>query len=354
VRFGLGAVKNVGEAAALAIIEVRRREGRIRSLYHLCEQLDSRQVNRRVIESLVKAGAMDSLAQEVPGLAGLPLSALRARLFAAVEKALDHGSRSRRDRDQGQAQLFGGFANASDGEPAGEADLPEAAPWTEAQQLAGEKESLGLYWSGHPIERYAAELQAIGAKTLADLMATEEAAEGDEAPAPKAFEVVIGGIVGPVRSLKTRKGDRMAAFPLDDPHGSIEVVAFPETFAKAQALVQTDTMVLVKGKFERDEETLRILASEIVAIDTVRERAARLVTIRLALPPHTRATLEALADLLARHKGDRRVCLELELRDRPHPLRVKADVGGAIRVRPSSQLVEDVERLCGPGTVSLA
>jgi DNA polymerase III subunit alpha len=313
VRFGLGAVKNVGESAALAIIDVRKREGRVRSLYHLCEQLDSRQVNRRVVESLVKAGAMDSLAQASPALGALPLRALRARLFAAVEKALDHGNRSRRDRDQGQAQLFGGFDQSSE-EGSADVELPEAPPWLEAQQLAAEKESLGLYWSGHPVERYAVELKAIGARTLAELAEMSEPMEGEEAPAPRSFEAAIGGIVGPVRSLKTRKGDRMAAFPLDDPHGSIEVVAFPETFARAQALIQPDTMVLVKGKFERDDETMRLLASEIVAIDVVRERAARVVTIRVAMPPHGRDTIEALAELLSRHKGDRRVCLEIELR----------------------------------------
>ena len=211
--------------------------------------------------------------------------------------------------------------------------LPSAEPWTEAQQLAFEKESLGLYWSGHPIERYAAELKAVGAKTLAELAAMSEPAEDEEA----ARRGVVRGrrsaaSSGPVRSLKTRKGDRMAAFPLDDPNGSIEVVAFPETFAKAQAFIQADTMVLVKGKFERDDETMRLLASEIVAIETVRERAARIVTIRLAMPPHGRATIEALAELLGRHKGDRRVCLELELRGGAEPLRVKADVA-----RPDSR-----------------
>jgi DNA polymerase III subunit alpha len=354
VRFGLGAVKNVGESAALAIIDVRKRDGRVRSLFELCEQLDSRQMNRRVVESLVKAGALDSLAQGSPGLEALPLPALRARLFAAVEKALDHGNRSRRDRDQGQAQLFGGFGEPEAGAEPGDGELPPAPPWIEAQQLAFEKESLGLYWSGHPIERYAAELKAVGAKTLAELAAMSEPDEEGGGAAPKAFEAIVGGIVGTVRSLKTRKGDRMAAFPLDDPNGSIEVVAFPETFAKAQALIQADTMVLVKGKFERDDETMRLLASEIVAIETVRERAARYVTIRLAMPPHGRETLEALAELLGRHKGDRRVSLELELRGGAEPLRVKADVTGPIRVRPSSQLVADVERLCGAGTIVLS
>ena len=288
MRFGLGAVKNVGEGAVLALLDVRRQKGRVKSLFQLCEALDSRVVNRRVFESLIKAGALDSMAVGSPALGALPASALRARLFAAVEKALDYGTRSRRDRDQGQAQLFGGFDEREQDDPSASAELPEAPPWTEAQQLAGEKESLGLYWSGHPIERYAAELQAIGARTIAELVGTDEPADAEGSAGPESFEVTIGGIIGAVRALKTRKGDRMAAFALDDPHGSIEVVAFPEAFAKAAALIQTDSMVLVKGKFERDEETSRLLASEIVAIEAVREKAARQVAIRLAMPPHDR------------------------------------------------------------------
>jgi len=275
---------------------------------------------------------------------------LRARLFAAVEKALDHGNRSRRDRDQGQAQLFGGFDSPAD-DGGGDVALPDATPWTEAQQLAGEKEALGLYWSGHPIERYATELATVGARSLGELLGDDES--GEEGAGPKSFETLVGGIIGTVRSLKTRKGDRMAAFQLEDPHGSLEVVAFPECFAKAAALIQTDTMVLVKGKFERDDETSRLLASEIVAIEAVRERATREVSIRLTMPPHDKQTIEALCGVLSRHKGDRRVCLEIELRHRPDPLKVKADVLGQTRVKPTAQMVADVERLVGEGSVTL-
>jgi DNA polymerase-3 subunit alpha len=353
VRFGLGAVRNVGEAAVLALLEVRRRDGRVRSLYRLCEQLDSRQVNRRVFESLVKAGAMDSLAAGSAALAPLPAASLRARLFAAVEKALDYGNRSRRDRDQGQAQLFGGFDEPADGSASPDVDLPEAPAWTEAQQLAGEKESLGLYWSGHPIERYLAELQAIGARSIAELAGADDAGSEEGGAAPRAFEVTVGGIVGAVRSLKTRKGDRMAAFALDDQHGSVEVVVFPEAFARSSSLIQPDSMVLVKGRFERDDESTRLLASEIVAIDLVRERAARMVAIRLSMPPHDRATVEAVLGVLARHKGDRKVSFEVELRGGPRPLKVRAEVLGPTRVKPSAQLVADLERICGEGAVVL-
>jgi DNA polymerase III subunit alpha len=353
VRFGLGAVKNVGEGAVVALLDVRRQRGRVKSLYQLCEQLDSRLVNRRVFESLIKSGALDSLAAGSPAMSTLPAPALRARLFAAVEKALEYGTRSRRDRDQGQAQLFGGFDEPDRDEGTSRVELPDAPPWTEAQQLAGEKESLGLYWSGHPIERYSSELQAIGARSIAELVGSDETDDQNGSPGPRAFEVTVGGIIGAVRSLKTRKGDRMAAFALDDPHGSLEVVAFPETFSRASSVIQTDSMVLVKGRFERDEESNRLLASEIVGIDAVREKAARQVAIRLAMPPHDRATIEAVLAVLARHKGDRKVVLEVELRGGAHPLRVKADMLGQTRVKPSAQLVVELERICGPGAVVL-
>ncbi|HSK09367.1 MAG TPA: DNA polymerase III subunit alpha, partial [Vicinamibacterales bacterium] len=350
VRFGLGAVKNVGEGAVLAILDARRIEGRIHSLYRLCEQVDSRHVNRRVIDSLVKAGALDSLVPPSGGTA-VPAAAARARLAAAVEKALDHGNRSRRDRDQGQAQLFEAVDPAGGEEGT---DLPPAAPWTEAQQLAAEKESLGLYWSGHPIERYADELRAIGAISL-EVLSTPPPEEGEssEGGGRGGVDVAIGGIVAATRALKTKKGDRMCAFTLDDQHGSIEVVVFPEAFAKHGALVQTDTMVLVRGRLERDEESARLLASEVVPIETVRERAARGVSIRLAMPPHDRKTVEELSDILLRHKGDRRVSIEIELRRGGTPVRVRAEVAGPMRVKPSAEFVADVERVCGEGAVVL-
>jgi DNA polymerase-3 subunit alpha len=153
--------------------------------------------------------------------------------------------------------------------------------------------------------------------------------------------------------LKTKKGDRMAAFVLEDPHGSVEVVTFPEAFAKCSALIAPETMVLVKGRFERDEESSRMQATEIVGIDVVKERAARGVAIRLTMPPHGRSTIEALADVISRHKGDRRVSLQVELRRSAGTVRVGADLMGPTRVRPSAEFVADVERVCGEGTVTL-
>jgi DNA polymerase-3 subunit alpha len=331
VRFGLGAVRNVGEGAVLSILAVRKELGRIDSLYSLCEHCDLRLVNKRVLESLIKAGALDSLLPDATGT----VASRRARLFAAVDKAIENGGRHQRDRDKGQSQLFGG---ASDDGPAVTVTLPDASPWTEMVQLAGEKEALGLYMSGHPLDRFTEELKTFGARRVADLGASE-------------LDVWVAGIVSGLRPLKTRKGDRMAVFMLDDVAGNVEVVVFPETFGKHGHLVESDAMVLVRGKFEKDEESARLVATELMPVAALKERTTREVAIHLAVPPHGRNTFEALAELFSRHRGDRRVSLELDLKANPRPLKVRADV--AQRVRPSEKLVAEVEQICGAGTVEL-
>jgi DNA polymerase-3 subunit alpha len=359
VRFGLTAIKGLGEGAINAILEARTQlGGRIPTLHALCEILDMRIANKRVFEALVKSGACDSLAPQE----GIPLGRLRARLFAAIDAACEHGARRQRDRDLGQADLFGGGG----GEDAAlTVTLPEVPPWSEIDQLNFEKESLGLYWTGHPVDRYAADLENYGARTTADLVPRRDAdkeaepAEGESAPAPagrnelRPEDVSVGGIVSGLRPLKTRKGDRMCVFMLDDAHGSIEVVVFPETFKQWGHLAENGKMLLATGKLERDDETARILASELQPIEALSERLATSVAITVTTPPHDRATVERLWDVLAQHKGDRRVALTVELRPPLKPMRVRVDVHSQIRVRPSDRLVADIERVCGQGSVVL-
>jgi DNA polymerase-3 subunit alpha len=355
VRYGLAAVRNVGEGAVSAILDVRRSRGRIRSLYTLCEELDLRAVNKRVFESLVKAGAFDSLAPP-NGHPSSPRGLLRARLLAGVDAACEHGARLQRDRDRGQGGLFEQGTDGGDSDRDAPDLLPstDVQPWTDAQQLAGEKEALGLYWSGHPIDRYAADLKQYGAKTLADLATVEVAPRsGNGSGRNGEADVCVGGIVSGIRQLKTRKGDRMAVFNLEDPHGSVEVVVFPEAFAKSGTLLQNDATIVVRGKLERDEELMRLLSSEVIPIEAIGERLSREVAIRVAVPPHGRDTFEALAGLFASHRGDRRVSLELELRGHSRPLRVRADLASQVRIRPSEQLLSAVEKLCGQGSVVL-
>jgi DNA polymerase III subunit alpha len=330
VRFGLTAVRNVGEGAVLSILAVRRELGRIGSLYALCEHCDLRLVNKRVLESLIKAGALDSLIPE-----GVSAAAGRARLFAAVDRAIENGGRHQRDRDQGQSQLFGGSAGDEAAPPP---PLPDATPWSEIQQLAGEKEALGLYMSGHPLDRFGDDLKAFGARRVAELASPEA-------------DVWTAGIVSGLRPLKTKKGDRMAVFMLDDVGGAIETVVFPETFGKHGHVIEADAMLLVRGKFEKDDESARIVATELLPVAALKERTTREVAIHLAVPPHGRPTFEAVAELLTRHRGDRRVSLELDVAGGSRPLRVCADTG--LRVKPSEKLVTELEQICGAGTVEL-
>ncbi|MEX2270388.1 MAG: DNA polymerase III subunit alpha [Vicinamibacterales bacterium] len=336
VRYGLAAVKGAGDGAIQSLLAARTElGGRVTSLYSLAEHLDLRLVNKRVLESLVKGGAFDSLLEgRVPEPANL-----RARLFAAIDRALEHGSRRQRDRDGGQASIFGGEI-LEDGGGGAERDvlseLPDAAAWTNAQQLAFEKEALGLYMSGHPIEQYKPDLAAYGAKGLAELTGSVE-------------NCAIGGIVTGLRSVRTRRGDPMAVFMLEDESGTVETVVFPEAFARAQQLIRADAMLVVRGRFEKDDDTCRLVASDVTSIELMREKVAREVRIRVSMPPHTRGTLEALADILSRHRGDRKVSLEIESKDNGRSYRVRASTPQ--RVRPSDRLVSEVEALVGAGTV---
>ena len=355
VRFGLAAIKNVGEGAVESLLEVRKKQGRITSLAALCEELDLRLVNKRVFESLAKAGAFDSIVRGRGAYETLPSSALRPRLLAAVDAACEHGARVQRDKSEGQAQLFADPVAEGLGEQGLQSmALPEATPWTETEQLNFEKETLGLFWSGHPVDRYAAALTELGARATGELAdAPVSGSRGDawSAAGPKPIEpdTSIGGIIAACRLLKTRKGDRMAVFSIEDAQGSVEVIAFPEAYQRSASLIDAGTLVLVRGKLERDEESVRILASEIVPLESVRERLTREVAICVRKPAD-RGLFETLEEIFSRHRGDRRVSFVIELPAAPKQLRVRADLSSQIRVRPSPSLIAEVEQVVGAGS----
>jgi DNA polymerase-3 subunit alpha len=293
--------------------------------------------------------------------------------MAAIDGACEHAARFQRDRDEGQAQLFAAFdpdagtANG-DGATRPRAQLPDAAAWTETERLGFEKETLGLYWSGHPIDRYAVVLRAFGARSTGELADATvvaapvgpvdpvgpvgNAAWGPAGRKPIEPDTSIGGIVTTCRQLKTRKGDRMAVFTLEDAQGGVEVIAFPETYQRSASVIETGTMVLVRGKLEKDDESVRILASEIVPIDTVQERVTREVAIRVKMPAN-RGIFEQLGEVFSRHRGDRRIAFEIELPSDPRRLCVRAEVSSQILVRPCRALVAEVEQIVGLGSVSL-
>jgi DNA polymerase-3 subunit alpha len=199
-------------------------------------------------------------------------------------------------------------------------------------------------------------LKELGARTIGELAeAPVNGSRGDAwgpgGPKPIEPDTTVGGIIAACRPLKTRKGDRMAVFTLEDAQGGVEVIAFPEAYQRSAAPIETGTLVLVRGKLERDDESVRLLASEIAPLDSVRERLSREVAIRVRTA--NRDLFETLGEIFSRHRGDRRVSFEIELTALPRHLRVRADVSSQIRVRPSPALIAEVERVVGAGSVSL-
>jgi DNA polymerase-3 subunit alpha len=214
IRFGLLAIKNVGENAIRSILEARQKHGRFNSIFDFCEQVDLRVVNKRVIESLIKAGALDSLGHR------------RSQLFAVVDKAIEGSQKAQRDRDSGQQGLFGMAAAAvlCDPKPGYSShELPNTPEWDEALSLSYEKETLGFYITGHPLAKYAADLSRFSASTTESLTELESGAE-----------VSLGGILTLLKPLKTKKGDRMAVIQLEDLTGSVEAVIFPDPFQRTK------------------------------------------------------------------------------------------------------------------------
>ena len=283
-------------------------------------------MNRRVVESFIKGGCFDSLTKH------------RAALLAVLDSATEYGQKCQRDREQGQASLFGA---SNDGPAAAPGRVPDAPDWGEGERLAFEKESLGFFITGHPLERFRNELAHWCNITTGGLLELKEARE-----------VTIGGIIGALRLIKTRKGDRMASFVLEDLEGNAEALVFPETYKKVAGRLADDLLVIVKAKAEPvDEGKTRLLVSEVLELDKAKLQDARYVTIRLPMSAWDRGKGERLRDILDSHRGDCPVTLEL---DRPGSFAVAVSPSPAFRVRPDPRFQEEIEALLGPTSLVLS
>ncbi|HEX3031081.1 MAG TPA: DNA polymerase III subunit alpha, partial [Bacillota bacterium] len=254
LRFGLAAVKQVGDGAIEAIIHARESSGGFTSLPDFCDKVDMQKVNRRVVESLIKAGAADSL----PGHRGQKL--------AIVEECLEAGQRKSRERASGQISLFDLMESAADsgaGSSAGSSadfiPLPNLPAWPLSDQLKMEKEMLGMYISGHPLGEYRQVLQTGGFASIAEL-----------AESPDGQVVSLGGIVAAHRKIVTRRGEEMMFATIEDLTGSLEVVVFPKVYKKAGSLLSQDQPLAIRGKLSIQEEQVKVLADEITLLANVR------------------------------------------------------------------------------------
>jgi len=239
IRFGLAAVKNVGRGAIASIIDAREQNGSFKSLTDFCQRIDLRQVNRRVIESLVKCGAFGSL--------GLN----RAQLLAVLDQSLDSAQAYQRDRAQGQVSLLDLVGEGDRGDCISERipDLPEFGP---RELLGMEKEMLGFYVSGHPVASYAEQIKAQTSYEIAKLPLVEDGTR-----------VNLGGIITYVRRAITRKGEAMAYITLEDTGGMVEALVFPRTYSQLNTLLEEDRVVIMSGRLAKSEDELKIFVDGI-------------------------------------------------------------------------------------------
>ncbi|HTG82520.1 MAG TPA: DNA polymerase III subunit alpha [Geobacteraceae bacterium] len=324
IRFGLGAVKNVGEGAIEAIIDARG-DGSFKDIFDFCERVDLRRVNKRVAESLVKCGTFDST------------GARRAPLMAALEDAMALGQKLQQERESAQVSLFG-TAEIVKSNGNGRGKLPEMPEWDEKVKLGFEKEALGFFITGHPLSRYAADIKrftATDTATLADL--------------PDKSDVRICGIVANLKENITKKGDRMGFVMLEDLVGSVEVVVFPDSYGKAVEYLKSDLPLMVSGTVDVGEKSTKIKAVDIVPLRELTERETKRVWFTLDTSGLERQQLEALKEVIGRHRGNCRSYLRLVI---PNECSAVINLPDSCMVTASEDLSLEVESLFGYNAVS--
>ncbi len=289
IRFGLAAVKGVGEKAVEHIIEARRKLGRFKSLFHFCENVDLRAVNKQVIEAMIKAGAFDRLGGN------------RHQMMDGLEKAMEIGASLQSDKVSGQMNLFGQAAAEVD-YAEDHKRLPEVAPWPELQMLAHEKEVLGFYVTSNPLSQHAEAINDYSTTNTAHLAQSSGQGNGEK-------QVIVGGMITKIRYNLTKNGrnagSKMAVFVLEDLQGQVEVVLFPDTLNEYASLLAEDAIVFVRGKTDFRRERANIIASELIPLERAREKLARGVHIKLDAQRVTKETVQQIRNICQYHKGDR-------------------------------------------------
>ncbi len=329
IRFGLAAVKGVGEKAVEQIIAARQETGRFQSLFHFCENVDLRAANKQVIEALIKAGAFDRLGGN------------RAQMMAGFENAMQVGASLQADKQNGQMTFFG---------QTGENDysldhkrLPDVPPWPELQMLAYEKQVLGFYVTSNPLSHHAEMIN------LYSTLNTSQLAEFSQDK-----QIVIGGMITKIRFNLTKTGrnagSKMAVFTLEDLQGQVEVVMFPEVLNRFSHSLKADTVVFVKGKLDYRREKPNILAVELIPLDGVREKLAAKVRIRLDAKDVTKEKIATIKSICRSHRGRSPVYVAI----RTDKGRVYATADRELSVNPDLDFCRKMRQLVGPENFQLA
>jgi DNA polymerase III subunit alpha len=326
IRFGLAAVKNVGGNAIESIVSARKKLGRFKSIYEFCENVDLRLLNKRVLESLIKSGAMDSLGR-------------RAQLMAVLDRAMDRAQKAQRDVESGQHGLFGVFQQEE--AESNNDKLPEIPDWDEQARLAAEKEILGFFISGHPLEKYKDKLEDLQALSVMEIGAMTRSTGKDET-------IATAGIIANLRVLKSKRGDFYAQATLEDMSGTIDMIVFPEAYKRLQDKVKLEVAVLVRAGVRIEEgANPKITAAEIMPLEDARVPVPRAIRIRVPLETAGEATIDDLHQLFKERKGEARVLFDVE---RAGDFMVVMEAEG-YNVLPDRSFISKVEQLCGRGSV---
>jgi DNA polymerase III subunit alpha len=339
IRFGLLAIKNVGRGAAESIVGVRQ-DSQFKSLEDLCQRVDLRLANRKVLESLIKCGALDSF------------GVFRARLFASLDQILEGAQRIQKEKSSGQLSFFdqmskdNGFGKTTN-------NLPEIKEWPEPQLLGFEKDMLGFYVSGHPLARFAKQLKRFVSCSTASL---HEHKDQDM--------IKIVGLIVKIKQTVTRvKQEKMAILKLEDLDGAVEVLVFPRAFAKISSYIHPNTIVHIRGILDLKEETPKIICDDLFPFEDI----YKLITsMNINLSGVRENIFESLKALLSEHRGNIPVYLRLDTNlsgrptvavaaARPVPLksRVQLIVGEGLYVSPSEKLISQLDELLGEERLSL-
>ncbi|MGO9317515.1 MAG: DNA polymerase III subunit alpha [Terracidiphilus sp.] len=338
IRFGLAAVKNVGGNAIDSILRARAEAGgRFKSIWEFCEKVDLRVMNKRVLESLIKAGALDTLGKRGP-------------LMAAVDKAMERGQKAQRDAAQGQSGLFGLFDEGP--KLVGDDELPKVADWEESERLAHEKDVLGFFVSGHPLDKYAEKLRnLVGVISVAEALERKppERRWGQQADA--ADEIQVAGMLVGIQPRKSKKDQKLyAQGALEDATGKIDLICFSRDYEKLAGQLKMEAPVVVRGVLMGDEDAApKIAVSSIQALEEMQVKLPTGVRIRISVERATEETLAGLKSAADAAPGPGKVMLHIEKKGEyavilePEGMSVAADRGW----------VERVEELVGKGTVQV-
>jgi DNA polymerase-3 subunit alpha len=325
IRFGLAAVKNVGHTAIESILGARKKAGQLHSIFQFCENVDLRVLNKRVLESLIKAGALDSLGR-------------RGQLMGVLDKAIERGQKAARDAESGQHGLFGVFEEertSADSEK-----LPDLPDWDQTTRLAAEKEVLGFFVSGHPLEKYRDKLLDFGARTVQEICAFKQSSGKDE--------IYTGGLLTNLRVLKSKKGDFYAQGMLEDMTGACDLLVFPEAYKRVADKLKLEIPVLIKGGVRIEEgANPKFTVGEITPLEEAQPRLPRGLRIRIPLETATEALIDELHRLFCESKGSAQVLFDVERRGE---FMVVMEAEG-YNVQPDRAFVNRVEELCGRGSV---